>query len=117
MKPEPKEGRFNDIYEGEAIGPFLVLHHWGAELAGCLWFHVMDNAAATLVQGACSVHCDERISGLTWSHVVGLGCSPWFDPVKKSSNPIDGLSRGRLWGPWVLDRSIRPPCGLWDEAP
>ena len=112
-----KQSRFNDIYEVEAIGPLLILHNWGQELAGCLWLHFIDNAAAlgTLVRGSASVMSGERIAGLTWSHVLGLSCFPWFDRVASSSNPADGLSRGKLAGPWVLDHSIRLPCGLWDE--
>ena len=112
-----KQSRFNDIYEVEAIGPLLVLHNWGQELAGCLWLHFIDNAAALamLVRGASSVMSGERIAGLTWSHVVGFGCFPWFDRVESSSNPTDGLSRGKLVGPWVLDSSIQLPRELWDE--
>ena len=112
-----KESRYNDIYEVEAIGPLLVLHNWGHVLAGCLWLHFIDNAAAlaTLVRGASSVSSGERIAGLTWSHIVGFNCFPWFDRVESSSNPTDGLSRGRLVGPWVLDRHIHLPGGLWGE--
>ena len=43
---ERKLGRFNDIYEVEAVGPLLVLHNFGLELAGCLWLHFVDNDAA-----------------------------------------------------------------------
>ena len=106
--------RFNDIYEVEAVGPLLVLHNFGRELAGCLWLHFVDNAAAlsTLVRGSSSVESGEHITGLTWSHIVGCGCFPWFDRVESDSNPTDGLSRGRLQGPWVLEQ-IQLPRELW----
>ena len=82
-----------------------------------MWLHFFINAAALamLVRGASSVMSGERIAGFTWSHVVGFGCFPWFDRVESSSNPTDGLSRGKLVGPWVLDRSIQLPRELWDE--
>ena len=111
---ERKLGRFNDIYEVEAVGPLLVLHNFGLELAGCLWLHFVDNDAAlsTLVRGSSSVESGEHITGLTWSHIVGVGCFPWFDRVESSSNPTDGLSRGKLQGPWVLE-PIHLPRELW----
>ena len=109
-----KMNRFNDIFEVEAVGPLLVLHNFGAELVGCLWLHFIDNAAAlsALVRGSSSVNSGERITGLTWSHIVGCGCLPWFDRVESASNPTDGLSRGRLQGPWVLEQ-IHLPGQLW----
>ena len=112
-----KENRYNDIFEVEAIGPLLILHNWGSDVADCLWLHFIDNAAAlaTLVRGSSSVMSGERIAGLTWSHVVGLRCLPWFDRVESSANPADGLSRGKLAGPWDLDRSIRLPRELLAE--
>ena len=111
---ERKLGRFNDIYEVEAVGPLLVLHNFGRELAGCLWLHFVDNDAAlsTLVRGSSSVESGEHITGQTWSHIVGLGCFPWFDRVESASNPTDGLSRGMLQGPWVLE-PIHLPRELW----
>ena len=82
-----------------------------------LWLHFIDNAAAlsTLVRGASSVDSGERIAGLTWSRIVGFHCFPWFDRVESSANPTDGLSRGRLLGPWVLERHIHLPGELWAE--
>ena len=109
-----KMNRFNDIFEVEAVGPLLVLYNFGDELVGCLWLHFVDNAAAlsALVRGSSSVESGECITGLTWSHIVGCGCLPWFDRVESASNPTDGLSRGKLQGPWVLEQ-IRLPRELW----
>ena len=67
-----------------------------------------------MVRGASSVASGERIAGSTWSLIAGLGCFPWFDRVESSANPVDGLSRGRLVGPWVLHH-IQLPGELWDE--
>ena len=113
-----KEGRFNDICEVEAVGHLLVLHNFEDELAGCLWLHFVDNAAAlsALVRGASSVSSGERTTGLTWSYVVGCGCFPWFDRVESASTPADGLSRGKMQGPWVLE-PIQLPSGLWSKHP
>ena len=115
--PVKKEGRFNDIFGVEAVGPLLVLHNFQEVLAGSLWLHFIDNAAAlsTLVRGGSSVDCGDHITGLTWSRVVRVGCFPWFDRVDSASNPTDGLSRGRLEGPWVLE-PIRLPSQLWSST-
>ena len=109
--------RFNDIFEVEAVGPLLVLHNFREELVDCLWLHFIDNAAAlsSLVRGSSSVESGERITGLTWSRVVEVGCLPWFDRVESAANPTDGLSRGRLEGPWVLEH-IQLPRELWCKA-
>ena len=50
---ERKLDRHNDIFEVEAVGPLLVLHNFGDVLAGSLWLHFVDNAAAlsALVRG------------------------------------------------------------------
>ena len=113
-----KQSRFNDIYEVEAIGPLLVLHNFSDELYGSLWLHFVDNAAAlaSLVRGSSSVNSGERSTGLTWSYIVGCGCFPWFDRVESAANPTDGLSRGVLQGPWVLQQ-IDLPRELWSMPP
>jgi hypothetical protein len=36
----------------------------------------------------------------SWHMVGKLGACPWFDRVDTKSNPVDGLSRGDLQGPW-----------------
>ena len=104
--PNQKEGRFNDIYHVEAIGPLLVLMNFANELADALWLHFVDNDAAlsSLVRGGSSVASGDRLTGKTWSQVVEVGCLPWFDRVDSAANPTDGLSRGRLQGPWVLEQ-------------
>ena len=111
-----KGNRKNDIYEVEAVGPLLVLANFGVDLVDCLWLHFVDNSGAlsSLVRGGSSVESGDHITGLTWSHIVGVGCMPWFDRVDSASNPTDGLSRERLQGPWTLE-PIQLPIALWDE--
>ena len=95
---------FYDIQEIEAIGPLLVLHNWGHLLRGALWVHYIDNAGAlaALVKGSSPATQTDLIVGDTWSRVAALGVLPWFDRVDTKSNPVDGLSRGRMSGPWRL---------------
>ena len=89
--------------------------HFPGVVLGSPWLHFVDNAAAlsTLVSGSSSVESGDLISGLTWSLVAGLRCLPWFDRVDTHSNPVDGLSRGKLKGTWVLEPlcfpSLQPP--------
>ena len=79
----------------------LILHNVGEDLKDALWLHFIDNSGAlsSLVRGGSSVESGDRITGLTWSHIVRVGCMPWFDRVDSASNPTDGLSRERLLGP------------------
>ena len=93
-----------DIYEIEAVGPLLVLHHWPHILRDTLWIHYIDNAAAqsALVKGSSSVMSGDVIVHYTWSQVAALHATPWFDRVASPSNPVDGLSRGDMAGPWSL---------------
>ena len=116
--PTQKRSRFNDIFAVEAVGPLLVLHNFHPDLVGCLWLHFIDNAGAlsSLVRGGSSVEYGDQITGLTWSRVVQVGCFPWFDRVDSASNPTDGLSRGRLQGPWRLE-PIHLPSQLWSGQP
>ena len=70
-------------------------------------------ALSSLVRGASSVE-SSNITGLTWSHIVAIGCMPWFNRVESASSPTDGFSRERLQGPWILE-PIQLPSALWDE--
>ena len=92
----------NDIYEIEAVGPLVILATWPGLLAGSLWIHFIDNAAAqaSFVRGSSSVISGDDIVGLTWETVAQQRIIPWFDRVESKSNPVDGLSRGRREGPW-----------------
>ena len=113
--PKRKCGRYNDIFEVEALGPLVVLTNFADVVRGSLWLHLVDNAASssTLVSGSSSVESGDLISGLTWSLIAGLRCLPWFDRVDTHSNPVDGLSRGKLEGRGVLEPlcfpSLQPP--------
>ena len=95
-------GRYNDIFEVEAIGPLMILENHPVLLRGCLWLHFVGNAGALscLVNGSSSVCEGDVIIGVTWGCIQALQVYAWFDRVDTSSNPVDGLSRGRLAGPW-----------------
>ena len=75
-----------------------------------LWLHILDNAAAlsNLVNGSSSVIQGDILIGATWSQVQRLQVFPWFDRVDSKSNPVDGLSRGRLDGPWKVESLAFP---------
>ena len=42
------------------------------------------------------------IVGHTSKAAAKLGLWSWYDRVDTQSNPVDGLSKGRLNGPWQL---------------
>ena len=108
--------RHNDIYEVEAIGPLLLLFNWPELFRDTLWLHFIDNQAAlaSLVKGSSSVHSGDVIVGQTWRLAMNLNTIPWFDRVDSKSNPVDGLSRGKLEGPWRLQQ-IRFPLELLSD--
>ena len=80
----------------------VLLENYPEVLEGSLWLHFIDNAAAlsSLVNGSSSVREGDVIVGETWSRIQGLKVFTWLDRVDTSSNPVDGLSRGILAGPW-----------------
>ena len=80
----------------------MLLENFPEFFQGSLWLHFIDNAAAlsSMVKGSSSIREGDLISGHTWSYIQGLDVVAWFDRVDSSSNPVDGLSRGRLSGPW-----------------
>ena len=43
---------------------------------------------------------------------MDLRCLPWFDRVASASNPVDGLSRGEVAGPWSFVQRASAPKGL-----
>ena len=94
--------RHNDIFKVEAIGPPGETGELSSVTQGLLWLHFVDNAAALscLVNGSSSVCEGDVIIGETWGRIQALQVYAWFDRVDTSSNPVDGLSRGRLAGPW-----------------
>ena len=97
-------GDHYDIYEIEGIGPSIVLHNFGHLMRGMLWIQFIDNAnaLAALVRGSSRVVSADVIVGHTSRAAAELGLWSWFDRVDTKSNPVDGLSRGRLHGPWHL---------------
>ena len=103
-------GRFSDIFEIEAVGPLVLLENFPDMFRGSLWLHVLDNAAAlsNLVNGSSSVIQGDILIGATWSQVQRLQVFPWFDRVHSKSNPVDGLSRGQLDGPWKVESLAFP---------
>ena len=46
------------------------------------------------------MHSGDLIVGKAWELVARRRLFPWFDRVDSKSNPVDGLSRGRMEGPW-----------------
>ena len=103
-------GRFNDIFEIEAVGPLVLLENFPDMFRGSLWLHFLDNAAAlsNLVNGSSSVIQGDILIGATWSQIQRLQVFPWFDCVDSKSNPVDGLSRGRPDRPWKVESSAFP---------
>ena len=109
-------GDLYDIYEIEAVGPALVVATWPEKLKGCLWIHFVDNesALAAVIKGGSSVHSADVIAGYVAEQCAALGCWAWFDRVDTHANPVDGLSRGRLEGDWVLIK-LKFPQALKDS--
>ena len=107
----------NDIYEIEAIGPLVVLATWPHLLQGCLWVHFLVNSAAqaAYVKGSSSVHSGDLLVGKAWEMVARRRLFPWFVRVDTKSNPVDGLSRGRMESPWLRVDTGKLPSGLLQQ--
>ena len=103
-----------DIFEIEAVGPLLVLWNWGHMFRDHLWIHFIDNegALASLAKGSSSVLSGEIIVGTTHELAAHHGILSWFDRVDSASNPVDKLSRGKMDGPWRLQKIKFPPVLL-----
>jgi hypothetical protein len=97
-------GDLYDIQEIEGIGPLLVLTTWPRVLENSIWIHFIDNngALACLVKGSSSCLGTDTIVGMTWHAISRVNTLPWFDRVDTKSNPVDGLSRKKLDGPWKI---------------
>ena len=110
---QQRQSRHNDIFEVEVIGPLLLLHNFPEAFRDSLWLHFIDNAGglACLINGSSTVMSGDVIVGETWEAVARLSSTPWFDRVESNPNPADGLSRGKLNGPWS-HRPIQFPPGL-----
>ena len=95
-----------DISQVEGVGPLLVLWNFGMHMKNHPWVHFIDNegALAALAKGSSSVLSGEVIVGLTHELAAELGVIAWFDRVDTHSNPVDKLSRGKMDGPWKLQR-------------
>ena len=106
-------GRFNEIFEIEAVGPLVLLENFPEQFLGSLWLHFLDNAAAlsNLVNGSSSVIQGDILIGAACSQIQLLQVVPWFDRVESKSTPVDGLYRRRLDGPWK-DESLAFPGSL-----
>ena len=106
-----------DIQEVEGIGPLLILSTWPELLRNSLWLHFIDNngALSCLVKGSSSVMGTDCVVGYTWKKIAALQVLPWFDRVDTKSNPVDGLSRKDLRGPWRLVSLVFPGSSLRAE--
>ena len=67
-----------------------------------------NGALSALVKGSSSVESGDVIVGGIWRLIHQLDILPWFDRVDSKSNPVDGLSRGTVEGPWTLCPIILP---------
>ena len=107
----------HDIFEVEAIGPLVVLATWPRLMQGRRWIHFIDNSAAqaAYVKGSSSVHSGDLIVGAAWNLIARRKLLPWFDRVDTASNPMDGLSRGRMEGPWLKVEDRLVPAELLRE--
>ena len=87
------------------LGPLVLLENFPDMFRGSLWLHFLDKAAASsnLANGSSSVIPGDILIGATWSQIQRLQVFPRFDRVDPKSNPVDGLSRGRLDGPWKVE--------------
>ena len=93
------------MVEIEAVCSLVLFENFPELFRGSLWLHFIDNVAAlsSLVNGSSSVMQGDILIGATWSQVQRLQVIPWFDRVDTKSNPVDGLSWGRLAGPWSVE--------------
>ena len=109
-------GEHYDILEIEALGPALVLATWPDRLRDALWVHFIDNenALMALVRGGSSVHSADLLASWVAERTAEVGAWAWFDRVDTKSNPVDGLSRGDMSGPWKLV-PIKFPTSLRDS--
>jgi hypothetical protein len=103
-----------DIQEVEAVGPLVALSTWPHVLRNSVWMHYIDNngALSSLVKGGSSVLGTDTIVGYTWHLAAKCDALPWFDRVDTKSNPVDGLSRGDVEGPWSLVKLVFPGASL-----
>ena len=112
-----ESGELYDIQEIEGIGPLLVLTTWPDILRGSLWLHFIDNngALSCLIKGSSSCLGTDTLVGMTWKKIGDLSVLPWFDRVDTKSNPVDGLSRKDVRGPWDLVPLHFPVASLKHE--
>ena len=97
-----KVGTYKDIFLIETIGPLLLLYTFPNALKNALWIHFIDNEAGqhALIKGSSSIESGDEVIGMTWSRIQRLRLLFYGDRVDSGGNPTDGLSRGRMDGPW-----------------
>ena len=61
------------------------------------------------------LHAPGPVVGKAWEIVARRRLFPWFDRVDTKSNPVDGLSRGRMEGPWLKVETGKFASGLLRE--
>ena len=62
-----------------------------------------------MIKGGSSVHSADVIAAWCAERTAALGTWAWYDRVDTKSNPVDGLSRGDMTGPWRLISLKFPP--------
>ena len=100
-----------DIFEIEGVGPLAIATTWPTVIQGCPWLHFIDHQGAQmcLVRGSGNSRNGDVIAGLTWTAVQNTQSWLSMERVMSESNPIDGVSRGRVDGPWQYVEEYQLP--------
>ena len=118
--------QYKDIFLVEGVGPLVLMKAFPKVMRSALWIHFLDNEAAeaSLVKGSSSLTAADHVVGLTRELCASRRLVPYFDRVGSKANPVDGLSRGEMSGPWRGVKHIDFPmreltelaekCGGWD---
>ena len=84
-----------------------------------MWIHFIDNTAAeaSLISGSSGLSVVDHM-GLTWERIPKQRLWLFVDRVESEANPVDGLSRGVIVGPWKGVEQVEFPTKdffAWDK--